>query len=325
MRASRLLAIMVTLQSRGSMTARALADLFEVSKRTIYRDIDELSAAGIPIQADRGVGGGIAIIGKYRTDLTALTPDEAAVFSLSGLPELASQLGVAANAAGARAKLLDALGTKAAFLADRFHIDPADWYGHMNMPPHLRDVSNAVMEAQTIDITYQSWKGRSCHTLDPLGLVVKSGNWYMLGRKEGRTGIYRLSNILTVKITDQAFRIPAGFNLATAWRDHVLRFEKQIFTETAEIIVFPSALERLSILPGPTREAIMKCPVQKDGTQYARVPIENFDIFAKDMLAFGDSIHVKGPEALLLKIGTLISKLSSLYSERLTQSTSPSL
>jgi len=315
-RASRLLAIIIALQSKGSMTAQSLAERFEVSRRTIYRDLDELSAAGIPIRADRGVGGGITLSGDYRTDLSGLTTEEAAAFSLNGLPELASQLGIAAAAAGARVKLMHALGGHAANLASRFHLDAAEWYGRVAMPPHLRCVARAVLECRVLDIEYQSWSRLARHLLDPLGLVVKSGEWYMLGRKRNRNnciGIYRINEIRSATLTKQNFREPRGFDLASAWRERVARFEKQMFTESADIVVYPDAFTRLSRLGASTVDAVMRSPAKQDGSRRATVAIEGDDAFAREMLGFGRSIQVVGPPTLCARIAALADDLVQQY------------
>src|SRR5256885_7539794 len=128
MRASRLLSILLLLQTRGRMTAQALADEFEVSVRTLYRDIDQLSAAGIPVYADRGRSGGFQLMDGYRTKLTGLTRSEAEVLFLSGLPGPAAQLGLSDLLSAARLKLLAALPPgmqpDAERIAQRFHLDP---------------------------------------------------------------------------------------------------------------------------------------------------------------------------------------------------------
>jgi predicted DNA-binding transcriptional regulator YafY len=312
-RASRLLAIIITLQSKGSVTARSLAERFEVSRRTIYRDLDELSAAGVPIRTDRGVGGGIRLSGDYRTDLSGLTTEEAAAFSLNGLPELASQLGIAAAAAGARVKLIHALGGHAAKLASRFHLDPAEWYGRVAMPPHLRCVARAVLECRVLDIEYQSWSRMARHVLDPLGLVVKSGEWYMLGRKRNRIGIYRITKIRSATLAKQSFREPPGFDLAAAWRERVARFEKQMFTGSANIFVYPEAFTRLPRLGALTVDAVMRAPAQPDGSRRATVVIEGDDAFAREMLGFGRSIQVVGPPMLCTRIAALAADLAQQY------------
>src|SRR4029453_17603155 len=130
MRASRLLSILLSLQARGRLTAAGMAEELEVSERTIPRDIDQLSAAGIPVIADRGRAGGFKLADGFRTQLTGLTEGEAEALFLAGLPGPAAELGLSDLMAMARTKLLAALpaGARAARVAERFHLDPAGWF-----------------------------------------------------------------------------------------------------------------------------------------------------------------------------------------------------
>src|ERR1700722_11168807 len=141
MLASRLLSILMVLQARGRVSARELAAQFEVSVRTIHRDVDQLSAAGIPIYADRGRNGGFALVDGYRTKLTGLTQPEAEALLLAGLPGPAAQLGLADILSAARLKLIAALPAHvqpgAERIASRFHLDPDAWFRASDPQPAL--------------------------------------------------------------------------------------------------------------------------------------------------------------------------------------------
>jgi predicted DNA-binding transcriptional regulator YafY len=141
------------------------------------------------------------------------------------------------------------------------------------MPPHLRVVAHAVQAQRRLQITYQSWSRCSEHTLDPLGLVVKSGDWYLLGRNRRRTGIYRIAGITAVTLTDATFLLPREFDLAREWRCHVAGFEARMLAGTAEIRVAPAAFPRLAWLGALIAAAVMRAEPAADGSHQAVVPI----------------------------------------------------
>jgi predicted DNA-binding transcriptional regulator YafY len=151
------------------------------------------------------------------------------------------------------------------------------------------------------------------HVLDPLGLVVKSGEWYMLGRKRNRIGIYRINKIRSATLAKQSFREPPGCDLAAAWRERVARFEKHMFTGSANIVVYPEAFTRLPRLGALTVDAVMRAPAQPDGSRRATVAIEGDDAFAREMLGFGRSIQVVGPPMLCTRIAALAADLAQQY------------
>src|SRR6478672_6096076 len=159
MRASRLVNLLLLLQSRGGMTAAQLADELEVSVRTIHRDVEELSAAGVPIFAERGPLGGIRLVDGYRTRLTGMTADEAEALFLAGLPGPAAQLGLGTVVAAAQLKVMAALPpelrARASRLVERFHLDAGEWFHRSQPVPHLGALSDAVWNATRIAIDYQ--------------------------------------------------------------------------------------------------------------------------------------------------------------------------
>src|SRR6516164_7123931 len=182
MRASRLLSILLLLQSRGRMTAQALAEEFEVSVRTIYRDIDELSAAEVPVYADRGPNGGFALLDGYRTKLTGLSPAEAGTLFLAGLPGPAAELGLADLLATAQLKLTAALPegarSTAKRVAARFHLDPVGWFRSAGDARFLPMIADAVWSERWVKMRYKRNFQIVSRRVQPLGLVLKGGVWY---------------------------------------------------------------------------------------------------------------------------------------------------
>jgi predicted DNA-binding transcriptional regulator YafY len=160
MRASRLLSLLILLQMRGRMSADELAAEFEVSVRTIYRDVDQLSAAGVPVYAERGRNGGFALLDGYRTRLTGFTPSEAEALLLAGVGPAAADLGIGAEAAAAQLKLLASLppdsGASAQRVAARFHLDPVNWYSRAEASDMLPALANAVWGELRIRVRYES-------------------------------------------------------------------------------------------------------------------------------------------------------------------------
>src|SRR6267154_616098 len=174
MRASRLLSILLLLQARGRMTAEALASEFEVSVRTIYRDVDQLNAADVPIYADRGPSGGFQLLDGYRTRLTGLSPAEAETLSLAGVLTAAQLKLSAALPERARAN--------AGRIAARFHLDPVGWFRSADEAKLLPTIANAVWNEKCLDVHYRRAEGAVERRLQPLGLVLKAGVWYLVAQ-----------------------------------------------------------------------------------------------------------------------------------------------
>ena len=317
MRASRLLSIMITLQVRGRATAQELASRFEVSLRTIYRDVDELSAAGVPVQAERGPGGGFRLMAGYRTQLTGLSAAEGEALWLLGMPATAAQLGLAEPAAAAQMKLLAALPASTAAgalrIAERFHLDPLDWYRRAPPPAHLATVARAVWEGRALKVRYESWTATTERRLDPLGLVQKGGSWYLVARAASAIRTYRVSNILDVETLDSAVARPAGFDLARHWQRDVERFEASLRRETATLRVHASALSRLERLGADIAEPLLRAAPDSRGRRSAVVPIEGTGHAAALLLGFADEIEVIEPQRLRAEIARRAAKVTRLY------------
>src|SRR5437773_8305840 len=163
MRASRLVNVLLLLQTRGRLTASELAEQLEVSVRTIYRDVDALSEAGVPIYAERGPGGGVRLVDGYRTRLTGLTPDEAEALFMSGLPGPAAELGLGTVVSAAQLKVLAALPpelrARASRVTQRFHLDAPDWFQASEQLAYLERLATAVWENEQIEIEYPHPEG----------------------------------------------------------------------------------------------------------------------------------------------------------------------
>jgi predicted DNA-binding transcriptional regulator YafY len=303
MRASRLLSILILLQLRVRLTAGALADEFEVSVRTIYRDIDALSAAGIPVYGDRGPGGGFQLLDGYRTRLTGLAAGEAETIPVIGLPGAAAALGLGALAARARGKLLAALpaagSEEAGRMAARFHVDTLDWYRADEPVRHLPALARAVLDRRPVTMRYDSWTGVRDWRIEPLGLVLKAGAWYLVARGHGKIRTFRVSNILDQRVQEGSFERPADFDLPAYWSASLARFEAQLRPGLATLRASPEGLKRLAELGGYAAKAVGQAgPPEADGWSRLAFPVEATERAALTLLGIGPEVEVVGPVEL---------------------------
>ena len=320
MRADRLLSMLILLQLRGRVTAQALADEFEVSVRTVYRDMDSLSAAGVPVYADRGPSGGFALLDGYQTRLTGLTATEAKALPFAGLVELAADLGLAGPLAAAQRKLLAAMPSAvsdgAARVSSRFHLDPVDWYCRAPPPVHLQAIAQAVWSSTRLGIRYESWSKTVCRTLDPLGLVAKAGAWYLVARTDdGSVRTYKVARVLDLSLLDDRFAYPPGFDLAHHWRSELERFEAGLLRGKAMLRVSAAALPRIEWLGGAAAEAVRAAAAGADGWRRVVIPIEGVSHAAGLLLGFTDAVEVLAPPELREELTQRAGRVLALYAQ----------
>lgn len=320
MRASRLLAILILLQVRGRLTAQALAAEFEVSVRTVYRDIDALSAAGVPVYAERGPNGGFQLLDGYRTRLTGLSAAEAESLFLAGLPGPAAELGLKAPMSAAQGKLMAALpqGRSAARIGARFHLDPAAWYETAEPPPCLPAVARAVWDQQRLWMRYESWKGSREGLVEPLGLVLKGGAWYLVAQARAPGGVntrtYKVAKILEHRVEAEAFERPDGFDLPTYWADAQRRFEAELRRHRARVRASPEGLKRLAALGAWARQAVAEAPPpEPDGWRTVELAIEGIDFAARQLLGLGPEVMVLAPDNLRARVAALARQVADLH------------
>ena len=250
MRASRLVQLLLLLQARGRTTAAVLATELEVSERTIHRDVDALSAAGVPIYAERGPHGGIQLVDGYRTRLTGLTGEEAKALFLSGIPGPAAELGLGTVVAAARLKVLASLPSelraRASRLVERFHLDAAGWFQVTDSVPHLATLAEAVWEGRSVTVQYRRGDMAVERRLDPLGLVLKAGIWYLVAAADDQIRTYRVSRIGAASVSDRPVRRPDGFDLPAYWSESISRYERDAPRVSVTIRIDPAILEVLA-------------------------------------------------------------------------------
>ena len=306
----RLLSILMLLQLRVRLTSEELAREFGVSVRTIYRDVEELGAAGIPVYADRGPGGGFQLVDGYRTRLTGLGTDEAEAVFMIGLPGAAAAMGLGPAATNAGRKLLAALpqvlSDGAGRLGQRFHLDPVDWYREEELAEHLPTIARAVLDQRVVRMTYESWTGVRPWVIEPLGLVLKAGAWYVVGQRDGVPRIFRVSKVVALTMDDATFVRPARFDLAAYWAGELVRFEAALRPGTATLRIAPAGLDRLSRLGGYATRAIRDAgPADTNQWTTVRLPFETIEQAAFAILGLGPDAIVVEPEALRVRVREL--------------------
>ena len=321
MRASRLVSILLLLQTRGQLTAPQLARELEVSVRTIYRDIDSLNEAGVPVYGDVGPAGGYRLLGGYRTRLTGLTADEAEALQFIGMPGAAAELGLGTVLAAARLKLHAALPEglreRSARISERFFLDAPGWYHDGDSSPHLDAIADAVWNQQRIEVRYRRWVAPTDVTriLEPHGIVLKAGKWYVVARCDGALRTYRVSQVLNLTPLDERFERLAGFDLPGYWAAHIIRFRAGLRQGEAVIRLSPDGRERASYLLSPEVSAAIDATARPDegGWVTAVVPIESLPHAQSSFLSLGAEVEILAPENLRAAMARAAAGLARLY------------
>ena len=309
MRADRLLSILLLLQARGRMSAGDLARRLEVSRRTVYRDLDALSGAGVPVVSDRGPNGGAYLLDGYRTDLTGLTEGEVGALIAFGGRGPAADLGLGPQLDQASRKLaVAARMSSARRLQERVLIDGDGWFRTAAVPPHLSHVQDALWSDRRLRLRYRRTLDRVVERLvDPYGLVCKAGTWYMLAGVGGETRVYRVSRIEDAEMIDDTFHRPAGFDLESAWAGQVTRFKG-------------TAPERVSVrvrvdpdVSGLFTRVVGDRVTGRSGDGVVVLDFPACDAAATVLTGFGGAVEVLEPDELRRRLRAIGRELASLY------------
>jgi predicted DNA-binding transcriptional regulator YafY len=305
MRATRLVSLLLLLQLRGQLTATDLAEHFGVSVRTIHRDVEALGAAGVPVEAIRGPAGGYRLSGGYRTKLTGLTADEAEALFVAPAP--AAELGLGGVLANARLKVLAALPPELQERAGRaeryFHLDTRGWFKGEDTVPHLPVIAAATWQGRRLNARYREGSRVVRRTLDPLGLVLKGGAWYLVARRSAGMRVYRVSRFASVLVREDGFDRPEGFDLASYWEESSRAFE----ASRSRVEVRVRASEPvLRFLPRDTRG--------ENGAFV--VGFQDLEEAFRELLRFGPDIEVLEPADLRERIAASALEVASLYDVR---------
>lgn len=318
MRAGRLLKLLMTLQTHDKVTARELAETCETSVRTVYRDIDALSAMGVPVYSEQGVQGGYRLLNGYRTRLNGLSAEEAETLFLAGLTGPAQKMGLQSTLADAQLKLMTALPEgmrqEAGRLQSRFLLDAPNWFSDDEKAEHLPQLMKAVLEQRLVHMAYQSWKGVRQREARPLGVVLKGGQWYLVAQVEGDIRTYRVSRIESLEVMEAGFERPADFNLTEFWQASLRRVEAMQFPVMAEVRLSGTGVKIMEFLCASyVIDHTRLEPADETGWHRATMPVGNPPHGCAELLRFGAELDVTGPPDLRLAMENLVSHLAQRY------------
>lgn len=316
MRADRLVSILLLMQVNRRITARELAKRLEVSERTIHRDMEALGAAGVPVVADRGNGGGWSLMEAYKTSLTGLNHAEIQALFLAQPPQLLSDLGLHQAAEGGLIKLLAALPSMsrrgAEYARERFHIDTAGWRNTAESVACLPVLQDAIWQERKLEFLYERPNCEPSERIaDPLGLVAKGSVWYLVAAVDGAPRTYRVSRIRDAHLTEQASVRPAEFDLAKYWQQSAVEFQAGLPRFYATIRIAASAspwlnymgrasrVERSEPETGGWTKLLMRFDVEEEACQFA--------------LSFGGQAEVLDPPSLREKVIAAAKALLTNY------------
>jgi predicted DNA-binding transcriptional regulator YafY len=326
MKSGRLLEMLLLLQARGQVTAAELAERLEVSPRTVYRDAEALSSAGVPIYAERGRAGGIRLLPGYRTDVTGLTQDEARALFVLTTGGVHEDLGLGTAARSAILKVMRAVPEPfrpaAAATSQRILVDPAGWMRGGDPVGQLGVLQAAVFTDRRLRLRYRSSGRRKTgdsgvpaeRVVDPYGLVCKGGVWYLAADSGGEPRLFRVSRVVSAEVDETPVRRRAGVELAGLWG----QLRRQVEERPAKVLVLARVRrEWLDIfgrmcagnLVGSVAEAE---PAGEDWVQvrlrYGAVPA------ARTLLSFGANVEVVSPPEVQADLAEQAADVMALYS-----------
>ncbi|MFH9980322.1 helix-turn-helix transcriptional regulator [Streptomyces sp. NPDC017179] len=326
MRAARLIKMVLLLQSRPVMTAAELARELEVSERTVTRDAQALSEAGVPVYADRGRAGGYRLVGGYRTRLTGLDRGEAEALFLSGVPGALREMGLEDAASAARLKvsaaLLPSLRDASRTAAQRFHLDAPDWFREPKTPGLLPAVAEAVWDDLRVTARYRRGEEETVRELEPYGLVLKAGVWYVCARVVGPGSfrVYRVDRFTAVDAGAGArFERDGGFDLPAFWDERAAQFARSVLRAEVVVRLSEEGVRRLphAVGPVPARAALeaVGAAAGRDGRGWVTVtlPVESEEVAHEQLTALGPEAEVLAPEALRRRFARDAERLAALY------------
>jgi len=317
MRADRLLSILLLLQVHHRMTTRELAKRLEVSERTIHRDMEALGTAGVPVTAERGIGGGWSLLEEYQTKLTGLTEAEIQALFLTTPTRLLADLGLHQASEAALIKLLAAIPSlsrrDAEYVRQRIHVDTAGWHHSEEAVPALPTLQEAIWQERKLFFTYQRGDDTTVERLvDPLGLVAKGSAWYLIAAVEGEIRTYRVSRVQSARVTDQPCVRPQDFDLTAYWAQSSTHFVANLPRYPVTVRIAPEVLEQVYHAGRYARIDHVE-PPGADGWIMLRLLFENEDAACGYILSFGTQVEILDPQSLREKVIRLAESVAAFY------------
>ncbi|WP_327323121.1 WYL domain-containing protein [Streptomyces sp. NBC_01210] len=320
MRAARLIKMVLLLQARPSMTGAELARELEVSERTITRDALALSEAGVPVYADRGRAGGYRLVGGYRTRLTGLGRSEAEALFLSGLPGALREMGLEDAASAARLKvsaaLLPSLSGASDSAAQRFHLDAPGWYQEPETPELLPAVAEAVWDDRRIKARYRRRDAEVERELEPYGLVLKAGVWYLCARARTAFRVYRIDRFTAVDVGGELFDRDEDFDLPAFWEERAAQFVRSILRAEVVVRVTEAGARRLPYVTdrAAAREALAAAEgPDGQGRVTLTLPVESHEVAYGQLFALGPEVELLEPPELRALFAESAERAAQLY------------
>lgn len=327
MRADRLLSMLMLLQVRGRITAEQLAEELETSVRTVYRDIEALSAAGVPVYTQKGPGGGCKLLDGYRTSLTGLTPDEVKALFMLSVPAVLDKLGLSDELRGAMRKLAAALPENRRGdeekVRQRLYLDWTDRPEEAKPVPQLQSLYRAVKEDEKVTITCTEMiaggkVSEFRRTVEPYGLVAKSGGWHLVCAENGKLYVYNVADISGVQAAGGTFKRPPDFKLESFWKKWCAEREEERVLYSVKARVSPGLFSLLHIFVGEAApQAVREAgPPDKKGWLTVTLRFNSFWDARKNILNMGRDIEVLEPEALKLSVIDFACQITDFYEEK---------
>ena len=320
MRADRLLSILLLLQARGHLSAARLAEELEVSERTVYRDVEALGAAGVPIYGVSGPDGGYALVDDYRARLTGLTAEEGRALLVLSAPEPLARLGLGEALQGALRKLAAALPEGAvdegARIRQRLHLDTTWWRQAAEPVPHLQTLYHAVWHDQRVRLRHALPPGPDVEFVaDPYGLVAKAGDWYLVYGRGGGVRVHRVADLLDATPVDGRFQRPTDLDLPAFWAAWAERHEREESGFRVTVRVAEGTLRFLPwYLGARARDLVAQAPPpDAEGRVTLGLTYRSFDEARSRLLAWGGAAEVLDPPALRRAIQDYAEQIVALY------------